>query len=98
MAFAGTLKTGADFNILFRFIITPLFLFSGVFFPITQLPPWLQRVATLTPLYHGVELVRGLVLHAIDARSAVVHALYLMAMVALGVAAARWTFTRRLRA
>ena len=98
MAFAGTLKTGADFNVLFRFVITPLFLFSGVFFPISRLPIWLQRVAQVTPLYHGVELVRGLVLHSLDVRTAILHALYLVAMVLIGALAALWTFRRRLQA
>ena len=49
-----------NFNVLFRFVITPLFLFSGVFFPITRLPEPLARAAWFTPLFHGVELVRGL--------------------------------------
>ena len=47
---------------IFRFGITPLFLFSGTFFPITQLPTFLQGVAWLSPLWHGVDLTRGLVL------------------------------------
>ncbi len=98
MAYAVTLKSGANFNALFRFVITPLFLFSGVFFPIDRLPLWLQYVARVTPLYHGVELVRGLVLHSIGAPTAAVHTLYLMTMVVAGVAAAQWTFTRRLKA
>ena len=40
----------------------PLFLFSGTFFPISQLPDWLQPVAWVTPLWHGVELCRALAL------------------------------------
>lgn len=44
---------------LFRFVIVPLFLFSGTFFPITQLPEWIRPFAYLTPLWHGVELTRG---------------------------------------
>ena len=58
VAYAATLKSGDDFNVLFRFIITPLFMFSGVFFPIDRLPMPLQRVAEISPLYHGVQLVR----------------------------------------
>ena len=38
MAYAATLETGGNFNAMFRFIITPLFLFSGVFFPTSRLP------------------------------------------------------------
>ncbi len=58
MAYAATLRNGANFNVLWRFIITPLFLFSGVFFPVGRLPHPLQAVAAFTPLYHGVQLVR----------------------------------------
>jgi lipooligosaccharide transport system permease protein len=38
----------------------PMFLFSGTFFPISVYPDWLQVVVQLTPLYHAVELLRGL--------------------------------------
>ena len=60
-AFSATQRTPARFNVIFRFIITPLFLFSGVFFPIDTLPSALQAVAWLSPLWHGVALTRGLV-------------------------------------
>jgi lipooligosaccharide transport system permease protein len=50
------------FNPLFRFGITPLFLFSGTFFPITRLPHGLRELAYATPLWHGVDLMRGLTL------------------------------------
>ena len=43
---------------LFRFGIIPLFLFSGTFFPISQLPEQMQPLAVLTPLWHGVEWAR----------------------------------------
>ena len=98
MAYAATLQNGANFNVLFRFIMTPLSLFSGVFFPVTRLPPWLQGVAPWTPLYHGVELVRGLILHGIGPVQALRHALYLLVMLACGIAVARRTFARRLQA
>jgi lipooligosaccharide transport system permease protein len=42
--------------------ITPLFFFSGVFFPITRLPGWAQTVIVLLPLYHAVNLARDMVL------------------------------------
>jgi lipooligosaccharide transport system permease protein len=38
----------------------PMFLFSGTFFPISIYPDWLQFLVQLTPLYHAVELLRGL--------------------------------------
>ena len=68
MAYAVTLKKSSTFNVLYRFGITPMFLFSGVFFPVTHLPEWLRSVAWFTPLFHGVELVRGLTLDSLRRR------------------------------
>lgn len=42
--------------------ITPLFLFSGIFYPLDRLPEWVSVVAWLTPLHHLVEITRGLIL------------------------------------
>ena len=99
MAYVVTVRvTGAGVNPLFRFVITPLFLFSGVFFPIIRLPDWMQVVAVVTPLYHGVELVRGLILHSIGIWAAAGHSLYLLTMLAVGLAAARITFSKKLAA
>ena len=60
-AFSATQRTPDRFSAIFRFGITPLFLFSGTFFPIERLPPFLQPIAWLTPLWHGVALARGAV-------------------------------------
>lgn len=100
IAFTGTLNNtqGNAFNVVFRFIVTPLFLFSGVFFPVSNLPSWLQVVALATPLYHGATLVRGLVLGSIDMWAALGHTLYLVALTAVGVVAAFVTFARKLNA
>lgn len=60
---AGTsyLRTVNDFDIPLGLIVMPMFLFSGTFFPIDGvLPPWLVTIITFTPLYHGIELLRGL--------------------------------------
>jgi lipooligosaccharide transport system permease protein len=97
MAYAATLKSGGNFNVVFRFVVTPLFLFSGVFFPVSRLPQALQAVATLTPLYHGVELARGFALQSLSPGDIAMHAAYLLALLALGAGAAVWTFTRKLR-
>ena len=97
MAYAATRKTSATFNVLFRFIITPLFLFSGVFVPISRLPEPLERAAWLTPLFHGVELVRGLTLGSLSS-GWVVHVLFLGAFAGGGAALAIRNFRRRLYA
>jgi lipooligosaccharide transport system permease protein len=98
IAYAATLDTTANFNALFRFGITPLFLFSGVFFPLSRLPEPLQAAAWATPLFHGVELVRGLTLGTLEGSAGLVHVLYLVGMVTVGMLAAVRTFSRRLRA
>jgi lipooligosaccharide transport system permease protein len=63
-AAAGTLastfvRTWQDFDLVLTVMI-PLFLFSATFFPITLYPRPLQLVVQLTPLYHGVDLLRSL--------------------------------------
>lgn len=64
-AYSATQKTMNSFNYIFRFGITPLFLFSGTFFPVEQLPAFLQPIAWVTPLYHGVALTRAAALGTI---------------------------------
>lgn len=50
------------FTYYFTLVITPMAFVSGVFFPVAQLPPWLQAVAQLLPLTHAVALARPLLL------------------------------------
>lgn len=74
MAFgaAGMYVTGVTpsidmFNLPIFLFITPLFLFSGTFFPVSSLPAWGQAVALLSPLYHLVELSRLAVMGRMEA-------------------------------
>jgi lipooligosaccharide transport system permease protein len=85
------------FNPLFRFIVMPLFLFSGTFFPVTRLPQGLREIAYATPLWHGVDLARGLVLGTAGAAAALGHVAYLLAFVLAGLAVGRITYARRLQ-
>jgi lipooligosaccharide transport system permease protein len=48
------------YSYFFTLGITPMFLFSGIFFPFDRLPGWVEVVAWLTPLYHLVEITRGM--------------------------------------
>jgi lipooligosaccharide transport system permease protein len=82
--------------VLFRFGITPLFIFSGTFFPITQLPDIVQPLAYVTPLYHGVALARDLALGTFEPVGATIHVAVLVGFVVVGYLAAIWTFRRRL--
>jgi lipooligosaccharide transport system permease protein len=97
-AFSATQRTPNRFNVIFRFGITPLFLFSGTFFPITSLPTFLQPIAWLSPLWHGVDLTRGLVLGTFDQNPGVMvaHIVVLVTIVVGGSWAAIRLIERRL--
>lgn len=87
-AWTLTQKDGRSLSTLFRFLIVPLFLFSGTFFPIRNLPDWIEPVAYITPLFHGVELVRKLALPGIDESTTMptwIHIAYLLVMAAIGI-------------
>jgi lipooligosaccharide transport system permease protein len=90
MAFTATQRRPDRFAALFRFGITPLFLFSGTFFPIESLPSFLQPVAWLSPLWHGVDLCRGLMLGTIGDNPllAAAHIAILVAIAGIGAALA----------
>jgi lipooligosaccharide transport system permease protein len=94
-AFAATQRTPDRFSTIFRFIITPLFLFSGTFFPIATLPAALQALAWVTPLFHGVALTRGLSLGTIadDPVAAAIHVIYLTTLAVVG----GWLTVRNIR-
>jgi lipooligosaccharide transport system permease protein len=97
MAFAATQKNDQGFSALFRFGLTPMFLFSGTFFPIDQLPGQLQLLAELLPLHHGVALARHLCLgDEVTPGELIAHLVVLSTYVALGTAAALVTFRRAL--
>ena len=95
-AWAAHVEREVSFVAIFRFIILPMFLFSGTFFPIENLPRALEALAYLTPLYHGVTLCRQLTLGDVELWGALGHLAYLLAVIAVGYAAARYTYRRRL--
>ena len=95
-AFAARQETDEGFALLFRFLIVPMFLFSGTFFPITGLPGWLQPVAELTPLWHGVSLCRALMLGSGSWVGAAGHVGYLAVWALGGYLLAARELSRRL--
>jgi lipooligosaccharide transport system permease protein len=95
-AFAATQDSEGAFTLIFRIGIVPLFLFSGVFFPISSLPSGLRALAHLSPLWHGVDLCRNFALGTSTVGEVLSHVVYLSAFVVSGVLAARITYRRRL--
>ena len=95
-AWAITVAKDTSFALIFRFGMIPLFLFSGTFFPITQLPAWLRPLAYATPLWHGVALCRSLTLGTASLGISLAHVAYLAAVAAVSIAAGNRSYRRRL--
>jgi lipooligosaccharide transport system permease protein len=95
-AYAATAENDGAFVVVNRFLIIPMFLFSGTFFPVTQLPKALEWLAYATPLWHGVDLCRSLTLGTVHWPLALVHVLYLAAWGVTGLVLALHTYRRRL--
>ncbi len=89
MFFTGITPTIDMFNLPIFLFITPMFLFSGTFFPVGNLPAWAQPMALAFPLYHLVELTRFCALRACDTHP-LVSVLYLLCFfIVFGVLALR---------
>ncbi|MGI8491638.1 MAG: ABC transporter permease [Acidimicrobiales bacterium] len=97
VAFAATQENETLFILVFRLGLIPLFLFSGTFFPISQLPVGLRALAYATPLWHGVDLCRTLALGTATVQRTLLHFVYLTLVAAAGAWGASVTYRRRLR-
>jgi lipooligosaccharide transport system permease protein len=95
-AVAASLDNDSGFAMIFRFGVVPAFLFSGAFFPVSQLPNWIEWLAYLSPLWHGVELSRDLSLKTVELLPALGNLAYLSAWFAVGTWLAVRGLTRRL--
>jgi len=84
MAATSYMRTWQDFDLI-QLAILPLFLFSATFYPITTYPEPIRLLVQLTPLYHGVDLIRGLTTGMVGP-GLLVHVAYLVAMGLLGLA------------
>jgi lipooligosaccharide transport system permease protein len=81
LTFTSLIRSMDWYSFYYTLFITPLFLFSGIFYPLNDLPGWVSVVAWFTPLYHLVEISRGLVLGP-DALSVLGNALWLVVLTA----------------
>lgn len=97
MAFTTVAPNDTWLSALYRFGVIPMFLFSGTFFPVTQLPGWMQPVAYATPLWHGVELTRSLALGMHESWPPALHVAYLAAWTVTGWALAIRGLERRMK-
>jgi lipooligosaccharide transport system permease protein len=97
-ALSATLKKeGQAFNVMFRFVVVPMTLFAGTYFPIDRLPEWAQVVAVLTPLWHGTQLARDAALGTWELGPCLGHLGYLLLWAVVGIVLSAWRFRVRLR-
>lgn len=83
------------FTYYFTLFVTPMYLFSGVFFPIDNLPAAVGTLAAVLPLHHAVGLVRPILIGA-PLEGAWLHALVLLAYAGAAIAVATWLARRRI--
>ena len=95
-SFSAWLQREEGFNGVFRFVVMPMFLFSGTFFPVTRLPHGAREIAYATPLWNGVDLMRHLTLGTASLWPSLAHVAYLLLWVAGGLTLAARTYRRRL--
>lgn len=97
-AFSAAQDSDLTFTVVFRLVAMPMFLFSGTFFPLEQLPDWAEPLAKVPPLWHAVELCRGATTGTLGLWPAVAHAAVLVAYVAVGARIGTRVFASRLAA
>jgi lipooligosaccharide transport system permease protein len=99
LAFSASLRDDAgQFALVQRFVFTPMFLFSGTFYPLETLPTWLHWIGWVSPLWHATELGRVASYgHPIAGWLVAVHVVVLLGLAVGGWLLARRTFERRLR-
>ena len=97
-ALAGLMENeNLFFTLVERFIIMPLFLFSGTFYPLSSMPVFLQWIGWISPLWHATELGRWLTYGSeISTQMLFVHFIFLNSIFVAGIIASRRIFTKRL--
>jgi lipooligosaccharide transport system permease protein len=99
LAYSATVtEDKGQFALVNRFIFTPMFLFSGTFYPLATLPGWLQWIGWVSPLWHASEIGRAASYGGSPGAWPVAwHLVVLVALCATGWVLARRVFVRRLR-
>jgi lipooligosaccharide transport system permease protein len=95
-AFSATLHNQDYFVLLSRFLVIPATLFSGVYFPVQQLPWAIRPLAYLSPLWHAVALIRAAAFGGASPGPVILHTGYLLLLTLLGYLWARRAFRHRL--
>lgn len=99
-AYASTLTDeGYQFAFVQRFVIMPMFLFAGTFFPLSSMPVYLHWIGWISPVWHGTQLARQVTYGAVEPMwLTVVHVLFLVVCTVAGVLWMRRSYTARMGA
>lgn len=95
LATTSFLRTVQDFDLPMGLVVMPMFLFGGVFFPITVYPEWARPIVEALPLYRGVHLFRGLSTGLVDA-TMLFDVAYLLVFMGIGLTIAMRQMEKRL--
>ena len=67
--FASRMRSMEGFPIIMNFFLLPMFFLSGAFFPLQNLPPWMQFLTKINPMTYAVDAMRGVALKGITVTS-----------------------------
>ena len=97
-AYAATLRDeGTAFNFVNRFVVMPMTLFAGTFFPLSSMPSYLRWIGWISPMWHATQVARRVSFGMPEAAwLTAVHLGYLGTLSVVGVVLARRVYTRRL--
>lgn len=97
-AYSATLRDeGFQFSAIQRFVVMPMFLFAGTFFPLSNMPDYLHWIGWISPIWHGTELSRAATYgHEVSPLMIAVHLGFLSTLAVLGLVLARRNYARRL--
>lgn len=94
---AGLEDDTSQFTFVQRFVVMPMTLFSGTYFPLASMPVWLQWIGWVSPIWHGTQLARDATYGAGEAGWLVaVHLVFLAGASAAGLLTATRIYARRL--
>jgi lipooligosaccharide transport system permease protein len=98
LAFSASIKDDDGvFALVGRFIITPMFMFSGTFYPITSMPIYLQWIGWISPQWHATNLGRALSYGSpVESWLIVIHWSLMLVLAVIGISWANRVFERRL--
>ena len=98
MAFSATReRDDFSFSFIMRFIMMPMFLFAGTFFPLESMPTYLQWIGWISPMWHGTQLARAASFSMpLTGYQIAMHCGFLLTLIAVGVWLGIVQFRRRL--